>query len=153
MQGSGAAHPALRSVPHQVLHASATCGTEETSIRRIGGPGRLKEIMDPDGPVGATPPQTGSDTDFTRSLVLRVSMGQQPTAGARLAVQAVRLDTRMHQLIIDTTWAPPDPGRMHATVVTRPCVLLSVPKGDYRSVRVVDQEGRERAAAPLAPER
>lgn len=156
---AGPAIPVLRSVPHQVLHASATCGTEEPSVRRIGGPGPLKEIMGSDGPSGATLPQNGTgmrfdtDADFTRSLVLRVSMGQQPTAGAALAVRAARLDTRTQQLTLDATWSPPDPGRMHATVVTRPCVLLSVPRGDYRSVRVVDQEGRVRVSAPLAAER
>jgi hypothetical protein len=52
-------------------------------------------------------------------------------------------------LVIDMLWAPPDPQRMNAAVITRPCVIVSLPAGDYRAVRVVDRQGRERAAASL----
>lgn len=139
---AGGSAPAV--VPHRVLHASATCGTEEASVRRIGNSQRLKEILDNGAMLGANAPQP--DTDFGRDLVLRISMGQQRSAGAQLGVIGVRTDGAAPRLVIDMNWAPPDPQRMQAMVITRPCVIVAVPAGPYRRVQVLDAQGRERVA-------
>jgi hypothetical protein len=135
------------TVPHRVLHASATCGTEEPSVRRIGDALRLKQILDSGAMLGASAQQP--EADFSRQLVLRISMGQQPTAGAQFGVVGARSEGAGQRLVIDMTWAPPDPQRMQAMVITRPCVILGVPAGVYRSVQVLDAQGRERVSTTL----
>ncbi|MBX3618751.1 MAG: hypothetical protein KF891_01990 [Rhizobacter sp.] len=131
-----------KALDFQVVHASATCGTEATSVRRIAGPGRLKHMLA--GAAASAPP---AEPDFTRALVLRVSMGQQASVGARFEVVSVQ--AAGDRLVIGMQWAPPDPQRMNAAVITRPCVIVSLPAGPYRTVQVVDTQGRERASASL----
>jgi hypothetical protein len=138
---------AANSVPFQVLHTSATCGTEEASVRPIGDAMRLKQVLESGSTMIGSPPAVRAD--FDGSLVLRVSMGQQPSAGALLAMLSARADGTRRQLVLEMQWAPPDASRMNAAVVTRPCVILSVPRDDYRSVQVVDATGRERTSTPL----
>lgn len=137
--------PPGTALDFQVVHASATCGTEAPSVRRIAGPGRLKHLL----AGGTASAAAQADPDFSRSLVLRLSMGQQPNAGAQFEVVSVHTTASGQQLVIGMRWSPPDPQRMNATVITRPCVIVSLPVGDYRAVQVVDQQGRERAAASL----
>lgn len=142
-----AADSGITTVPHRVLHASATCGTEEASVRRIADSLRLKEVMQSGGMLGVEPAVPAAD--FSRQLVLRLSMGQQPTAGSQFAVTGVRADSRTQRLLVDMAWSPPAPGSMNAQVITRPCVLLGVPAGAWRSVQVLDAQGREKASATL----
>jgi len=143
-----AAPPATsNAVPFQVVHTSATCGTEEPSVRPIGDAMRLKQVLEGSGNmIGSTPP---ARADFDGSLVLRVSMGQQPSAGALLAMLSARADSTRRALVLEMQWAAPDASRMNAAVITRPCVIVSVPRDEYRSVQVVDASGRERASTPL----
>lgn len=137
--------PALRPVAYEVLQASATCGTADTSVRRIAEEGRRKHMLR----AGAAS-RAGPVADHPAMLALRISMGEQPSAGARLAVTGARADAG-GRLVVDMLWAPPAPGGVHAAVITRPCVVLRVAGGPYRSVQVLDALGHERAAATLAP--
>lgn len=135
------------AVPHQVLHTAQSCGTEQASVRSVANEAALAKLLNDGSMLGA--PSEAVAVDFTRSLVLQVSMGQQATAGAQLAVTATRADAVAQRLVVDMRWSPPDPQRMNATVITRPCVVLSVPRGDYRSVQVLDLQGQERASGAL----
>lgn len=135
------------AVPHQVIHAGQSCGTELASVRSVATEAVLAKLLNDGSMLGA--PSKPAAVDFARSLVLQVSMGQQATAGAQLAVTAVRSDAGAQRLIVDMRWSPPDPQRMNATVITRPCVVFSVPRGDYRSVQVLDQQGLERVSGTL----
>jgi hypothetical protein len=135
------------TVPHQVLHASQACGTGHASVQSVPDEAALARLLQDGNLLGA--PRKSVAIDFTRTLVLQVSMGQQASAGAQLAVAGTRADAPSQQLVVDMLWSPPDPQRMNAMVITRPCVVFSVPRGDYRSVRVLDQQGRQQATAPL----
>lgn len=147
-QAQGPSSAPATPLAYEVIHASATCGTEDTSVRRIADEGRLKHMLDGSRMLGGSAPSPRPD--FERSLVLRVSMGQQPTAGGQLAVTGARTEGSRERLVIETTWQRPDPQRMNAAVVTRPCVIVSVPSGPYRSVQVVDQQRQVKTEASLA---
>lgn len=95
----------------------------------------------------AAPPP--AEVDFDRQVVLLLSMGQQPSAGSRFAVEAVTLGAIPGELIIHTDWQRPDPERLHAAVVTQPCVVISLPRGEHRSFVVLDRQRREKLRGSL----
>lgn len=76
--------------------------------------------------------------------ILVIEYGRKPTAGYHVAVSRVaRL--RGSELTVHATFLSPRPDAMVAQVLTTPCVVVAVPDHDYRKVRVLDQDGRERA--------
>jgi hypothetical protein len=138
------------TLPHQVLHAGTQCGADTALVERIVDAGGLRQAISGRGlTVGATPAMPAAD--FDRSLVLRLSMGQQPNTGHRMGVTGAQVDGASRRLVVHTVWASPEPGRMYAAVVTQPCVIIAVPRGDYSSVVMLDAQRRERASAALTP--
>lgn len=133
-------------VPHQVLHADAQCGADAPLVERLTDAGGLRQAI-AGRMVGAAPAVPA--VDFDRSLVLRLSMGQQPNPGHGMGVTGARVEGAARRLVIDTVWATPEPGRMYAAVVTQPCVILSVPRADYGAIAVLDAQGRERMGMAL----
>lgn len=135
-------------LPHQVLHVGTHCGADAPLVDRIVDAAVLRQTIAA-RTVGDAPAVPA--VDFDRSLVLRLSMGQQPNPGHRMGVTGARVEGVARRLVIETVWATPEPGRMYAAMVTQPCVILSVPRGDYGSVAVLDAQGRERmgSAQPL----
>ena len=72
-------------------------------------------------------------------------MGQQPTAGYRLNLlpqQAVALAEQV--LTVKVAWESPSADSLQAQVVTNPCLLIRLPKVEFNSVQVVDQQGQLR---------
>lgn len=139
------------ALPYRLLHASSACGSDVPAVQRIADRRELNQVAT--SPVlGATAPPS---PDFETSLVLRLSMGQQASAGSHFEVLGVRALPAEQQLVVDTVWSPPDPGRMQAMVVTRPCVIIAVEvKPDsVRRVQVADRAGAVRASASLPSSR
>lgn len=94
--------------------------------------------------LSSAPPQP-SNIDFTRFGVVLVSMGQRRTGGYRIELAQEGLVVRNDTAQITVRWREPEPGMMVTQVLTHPCVFLRVPRADYQSVRVVDQENKVRA--------
>ncbi len=133
-------------VAHRVVHAGAQCGADAPLVERITDAGGLRTAI-AGRTVGGSPAVPA--VDFDHSLVLRLSMGQQPNPGYRMGVTAAHVDGASRRLVFDTVWATPEPGRMYPAMVTQPCVIVSVPRGDYGGVAVLDARGRERMGTPL----
>ena len=87
---------------------------------------------------------TAKNVDFSTSRVLLVSMGQKPTAGYSLKLDQKSSRISKNSAVISLTWSEPDPGMVTAQVITHPFILLSISKGGYNSVKVVDQHGQMR---------
>lgn len=134
-------------LPHHVLHLGAHCGADAPLVERIVDAGGLRQAI-AGRMLGAMPPVP--PVDFDRSLVLRLSMGTQPNPGHRLGVIGARVEGVGRRLVVETIWAPPEPDRMYAAMVAQPCVIVSVPRGDYGSVAVLDAQGRERMGSAQA---
>jgi len=47
--------------------------------------------------------------------------------------------------VVRTRWSAPAPGMLSAQVVTSPCVLIKLSKGDFAAIQVVDQNDQPRA--------
>ena len=132
------------------IHASASCGKTQPSVHPIPDQASLTQIVTGGRMLGADQPPVPA-VDFASNMVMLLSMGQQPSAGYQIGVTAatVRLDSRV--LTVSSLWQQPEPGVMQATVITQPCVIFSLPRGDYRAVQIVDQQRQERMLVDLTP--
>lgn len=77
--------------------------------------------------------------DFSEEAVLLISMGQRPTAGYRLRLSTDYLHVRDGELTVPVTWTVPAAGELVAQVITHPCLILTLPRTDVRSIKVKDQ--------------
>jgi hypothetical protein len=73
-----------------------------------------------------------------------VEFGQRPNSGYGLAVSR-QAGTRGADLLLKATFFEPTQGRWASDVPSSPCVIVSLPPREYRTVRVLDQTGKVRA--------
>ena len=93
--------------------------------------------------------QTPPEVDFENYGVLLVELGQRPTAGYQLSLASPRMVMDKGDGVVTLAVQEPT-GGMVAQVITSPCILVSVPRADYRMVRAlsVDQQLKLQAALP-----
>ena len=87
--------------------------------------------------------------DFTRSHVVAVYMGKYSTAGYQLELSVETAEINDHELTLFVSWVEPPVDALVAQVITSPCLLVSIPKGDYSAIRVRDAGGGIRASTRL----
>ena len=77
--------------------------------------------------------------DFKQRRIVYLADMEHPTAGygLDLASDILTVNQSVAMLKLNTT----RPGGMVAQVITRPCLLLSLPGGDYERVQVYDASG------------
>lgn len=88
------------------------------------------------------PSQGPPSIDFASNGVLAVEMGEKPTAGYGFDTDALTVSITEDTAVVKLPHRQPVPGTATAQMVTSPCILLQLSKGGYRSIRVVDQNGR-----------
>ena len=79
--------------------------------------------------------------DFATNQVVLVSMGQQRTGGYRISLDQTHAAVDGNTARITLKWTRPSADDMVAQVLTHPCILLSLPKGSYSHIAVLDQNG------------
>ncbi|HYW91105.1 MAG TPA: protease complex subunit PrcB family protein [Gammaproteobacteria bacterium] len=135
----------IRTAPQsvRVLAAASQCGGAAAgpSASWIDGRAGLQATWQRIHGTRRPPPAV----DFRRYGVVLVSMGRRPTGGYRLALAGGFLPVRHASASLRVNWITPRPGAARARLITRLCLLLQVPRGGYRSIRIVDREGRVRA--------
>ena len=89
------------------------------------------------------------EVDFSRSRVAAVYMGKYSTAGYQLGLAAETAEIDDHDLTLFVSWLEPPVDALVAQVITSPCLLVSIPKGEYSAIRVRDAEGRIRTSTRL----
>lgn len=72
-------------------------------------------------------------------LLIAVSHGAQPSPGYRFELRSATLSDGVAQLKLH--WITPPADSIQATVMTNPCLVLALPKGDYQRVVAQDQNG------------
>lgn len=73
-----------------------------------------------------------------------VEFGQRPNSGYGLAVSR-QAGSRGSDLVLKATFFEPTQGRWASNEPSSPCVVVSLPPREYRSVRIIDQTGSVRA--------
>lgn len=146
----GAASPG--PVPVEVVYAHIRClDAESPTVRRIDTEQALYALTRPRTPLepaGSAAERVSLPTPATAWL-LRVGMGQRPTAG--YSIEVVRAELAGDVLTLHVDWQEPAPGMLSAQVITHPCVVLQLAPLNVTRVRVVDQGGRVKADAPIGP--
>ena len=97
--------------------------------------------------LGSKPMDFGK-LDFQHEFVLAIKMGQQPTLGHRIELLGTDgLRIAQKQAHITLNWAHPPADALAAQMVSSPCLLLKLKRGDYTSVQIHDTQGTIRATA------
>ncbi len=110
----------------------------ETSFKKIQG-----------AILGAKPPEIPK-VDFRNEIALLIEMGQHPTLGYSLALpETASLDIRKDQAYLTLRWTSPQPDVSLAQTTSSPCLLLRLKRGEYTSIRILDEEGNTQAISRM----
>jgi len=80
--------------------------------------------------------------DFQQSRILLIEMGQKPTGGYSLEFVPEATFVADDIFHIGLQWTEPESESMVTQVLTSPTLLLTMEKGDYSSVEILDQHGK-----------
>ena len=70
--------------------------------------------------------------------VLMLAMGSKPSAGYRISLDSEIALIENDVLLLPVSFMSPPKGAMTASVITSPCMVVSVEKGNYSSIKVND---------------
>lgn len=143
---------ANQKVAVRALWVSTQCGGvgEAPSWVWVEGSAALAASLQPSPervPGGSAPALP--EVDFAHERVLRLDMGRRPTAGYALGLLTGEAAVTDGLATLRIEWREPEPGRLQAQVVTQPCLVLALPRGEHGALRVLDQAGRERFRAEV----
>jgi PrcB C-terminal len=139
--------------PVAVISSGAICGgASGPCLEWITDKSRLIEAAEQAlRTFSVKPPAVPPRVDFKAFGVLGISMGEKPTGGYELALAGPAGRIRDNTLIIRLDWIEPEPDAMVIQMITRPCLLLKVPLGDFRHVEIRDQHGTLRCRLDIQP--
>jgi hypothetical protein len=81
--------------------------------------------------------------------IVMVHMGRKTTGGYRLEPAQSHGRIQAGKVLIMINWVEPPAGAITAQMITSPCLLLKIQRGEYHAVVIVDQSGHQRAIADL----
>lgn len=131
----------IKSLPVTVLFANQVCGPAanvagltwiQTQDKLIETTTKLQGNM-----LGGSSPDL--KVDFDNSNALLISMGQKPSGGYAVSLRESTANVKRGTAQIAIDWVEPIPGVFTTQMLTSPCLLVSLPKGDYQKLEVVDQ--------------
>jgi hypothetical protein len=79
--------------------------------------------------------------DFQNEMALLVEMGQKPTSGYQLELIDDGLYISQNHGYLTLKWVVPSKDSLLAQVISSPCLLLKLKRGDYKIIRVLDDAG------------
>lgn len=86
-----------------------------------------------------------SAPDFGQRLVVGLSMGLQPTPGYAVRLAETNASVNGAVVSVPIEWQQPPADAIQPQVVSWPCMVVTLPRGDYRAVHFVDRDGEVRA--------
>ncbi|MBI4849724.1 MAG: protease complex subunit PrcB family protein [Nitrospirae bacterium] len=84
------------------------------------------------------------EVDFTAENILLVEMGQRSTAGHEIGLAGNAVSVSNAIADVKISWIEPREVYVTAQVITSPCVIIKLPKGNYSHVRISDQNNKVR---------
>jgi hypothetical protein len=82
---------------------------------------------------------TDQSSETPELLLLSLYRGSQPTPGYRFELSSAERHGRTVQLNVD--WLEPEPGAVLAQMITTPCLVIGLTRGDFDNIRALDQHG------------
>lgn len=80
--------------------------------------------------------------DFDSHAALLISMGQQRTGGYSVKLASEQMHVKGGRAEISVNWTVAKSGMVAIQMLTNPCLLLQVARGDYQVIDIVDQSGK-----------
>lgn len=129
-----------RRLPVEALHADSHCGDAgpAPSLRLARDHAERRALLEPLGLDDRS--SAGGDAPARRAVAL-ISMGHKPTGGFSLALREDTVRLADGVLTLAVHWRAPPEGAIVTQAFTRPCLVVALPPGDFRQLRVVDQDG------------
>lgn len=87
----------------------------------------------------ADPPEPTAPAAAANTLLVALSRGPQPTPGFGFTLREVTARGTVAR--IEATWRTPSPDAILAQVMTHPCLVVGLPRGNLRRIEAFDQSG------------
>jgi hypothetical protein len=134
-----------RDLPIRVIRSSLVCegSAKGARVTWITDGATFRRVLNADRPLGMPGGPTAAPTvNFRTEGVLRIEMGMRPTTGYGFEPRAVRAVVAAGTVTVHVTTVAPRPGGIVSQMITSPCILLQMPRGGYKRIRVQDQHGQ-----------
>lgn len=145
-------------VPLRTVAHSQHCPVETPGLSVFRSSEQLKQTIRTDANSPKQRLQSQELENFPtmaeQSWLLVVHMGQQPSAGYDLSLASDTAEVADGTLIMHLQYHRPAADSMRATVITTPCIMVSIKKDDLASLevhKVVAQAGDQRWEHALTP--
>ncbi len=137
------------TVPVVPVYSGLDCGraADTAAVTWLGDKQALEQVMSRmrRHSLGAEPVP---EVDFSRRGLVLIELGRRPTAGWQLSLSSQRMiKDKGDGLIIFSVDRPI--GDYAAQVVTSPCLMVAVPRGDYKAIRAQSSDNAIRVSTPL----
>lgn len=126
----------------RLLWSSAHCGVEQAGARWVADRSAIETIVEraSSRQLDAEPVEPPA-VDLARERVLLLARGRKPTPGYGIGLAESPLELEDGRARMSIRLQQPDPDRIQAQMITTPCALVALPRGDYRQVQVIDRHG------------
>ena len=134
-----------KKIPMQSFYSASNCAISEQTIRRIETREQLDGLLSPQ-PFFSTGNQTSETPpiDFEHEQLILVAMGMKSTAGYRIDWSNDPATLENGDLYLPVALHHPPSNQIQAQVMTSPCQIFSLPKTEYREVKLRDIDNGSR---------
>jgi hypothetical protein len=138
-------------IPLRVLYQDVLCGGNRPtpSVTLVADSDQLKRILieSKGRMLGQSPPTPA--VDFDAEHVVTIQMGQKPTGGYEIELAEPDATLKDGEALIRLRWIEPAPGSIVTQILTSPCLVVSLPKGAYEEIVIMDEKGNVRETISL----
>lgn len=127
--------------PVSKIHQSSRCPTQEKTLRLLESSDELAHLTMSRlmTPANEKPGDTEVEPDVEKNWLVLFALGQKPTAGYSVSLTEETATVASDVLNLPVAVHEPAQGTLQAQVITSPCLIVSVPKGQYRAISAADQ--------------
>ena len=148
--GAAGAKPDNAQVAVTVLFAGNQCPQDDPSIRQLSRKEQVDAFLQQNNHIlSSAPKEAVTPVDFSNDVIVAIWMGKKPTAGYGLSLEKESAEVKKDTAVVQVKFKEPDANAMVAQIITRPCLLIKIPKGNYRKIAIVSQENKKVATLPL----
>ena len=128
-------------VKTEMLYGSNNChgSQKEPSLKLIKNEKEWSAFFFNTMAAGKLPQPEVPEVDFTDSALLVIDWGIKSSSGYAIKFSENGSTIVNKELKINVVLETPSPGRMHALMLTHPCIVISVPDKGYDNIVVKDQ--------------
>jgi len=117
------------------LYSSNQCNIELPELIAINDKKTLKDIIHKANKrfISETPPKLPA-VNFDNEQIILISLGNKNQAGYEIIINNKEITKTENTLFLPITISQPDKLQIYAQLITSPCKIISIPKGDYNEV-------------------